>query len=66
MKPLQFLSGTFHRIGDKEIIDGSVNLTGTGIRGGGSLLKLLQTGNTGFYLLMMVIGSVLLLLLGML
>lgn len=66
VKPLQFLSGIFHRIGDKEIIDGSVNLTGTGIREGGALLKLLQTGNTGFYLLMMVIGSVLLLLLGML
>jgi NADH-quinone oxidoreductase subunit L len=48
------------------MIDASVNLTGTGIREGGSLLKLLQTGNTGFYLLMMVIGSVLLLLLGML
>jgi len=63
-KPLDFLSGFFYRIIDKAAIDGIVNGLGkaTGLAGRG--LRLLQAGNIGFYLFMMVAGIIALLLYG--
>jgi len=62
--PLRFLSGIFYRITDKEIIDGAVNLSGNTMEQGGGLLRQMQTGNTGFYLLVMALGAAAFLLFG--
>lgn len=60
-RPLNALSGLFYKIIDKAIIDGIVNGLGkaTGLAGKG--LRLVQTGNIGFYIFMMVAGVIALL-----
>lgn len=63
-KPLNGLSRIFYKIIDKAVIDGIVNGFGkaTGLAGKG--IRLLQTGNIGFYIFMMVAGIIALLVYG--
>jgi NADH-quinone oxidoreductase subunit L len=61
-KPLDALSGFFYRIVDKKVIDGLVNGFGWTANEGSKGLRLLQSGNVGFYIFMMVFGIVALLL----
>jgi len=63
-KPLNYLSGVFYRIVDRSLIDGIVNGLGKVAVEAGKGLRLLQTGNIGFYIFMMVAGIVALLAYG--
>lgn len=54
-RPLDALSGFFFRVVDKAGIDGIVNGVGRGATEASKGLRLLQTGNVGFYIFMMVI-----------
>ena len=60
-KPLDGLSKFFYRIADKKLIDGLVNGLGRGAFEASNDLRLLQSGNVGFYIFMMVFGIVALL-----
>ncbi len=62
-KPLDILSEAFHKFFDIQIIDGIVNGVGAAVKGLGSGIRLIQTGNIGFYIISMVIGIVFILLL---
>lgn len=64
VRPLNGLSGFFYRITDKKGIDGLVNGLGRTVGEAGKGLRLLQSGNVGFYLFMMVIAAVVLLAYG--
>ncbi len=57
-KPLDALSVFFYKIVDKMGIDGIVNGFGKGSIEASKGLRLLQTGNVGFYIFMMVVGIV--------
>ncbi len=57
-KPLDVLSVAFHKFFDVQIIDGIVNGVGAAVKGFGSGVRLIQTGNIGFYIISMVIGIV--------
>jgi NADH-quinone oxidoreductase subunit L len=57
-KPLDALSGFFYKVIDKMGIDGLVNGIGKGTVESSKGLRLLQTGNVGFYIFMMVIGII--------
>ncbi|UEG52900.1 NADH-quinone oxidoreductase subunit L [Mucilaginibacter daejeonensis] len=57
-KPLDFLSTFFYKVIDKKGIDGLVNGIGQAPIEGGKGLRLLQSGNVGLYLFMMVIGVI--------
>jgi len=57
-KPLNALSGFFYRIVDKAVIDGLVNGFGRVASEASKGLRLLQTGNIGFYIFMMIAGIV--------
>lgn len=61
-KPLDAISGFFYRIIDKKLIDGLVNGFGWTATEGSKGLRLLQTGNVGFYIFMMVLSIIALLL----
>ena len=61
-KPLDGLSNFFYRIVDNKIVDGIVNGLGWGTSEASKGLRLLQSGNVGFYIFMMVIGIISLLL----
>ena len=61
-KPLDAFSSFFYRIIDKKLIDGLVNGLGWTANEGSKGLRLLQSGNVGFYIFMMVFGIVALLL----
>lgn len=61
-KPLDLLSVAFHKFFDLQIIDGMVNAVGSAVTGIGSVVRLLQAGNIGFYVVSMVLGVVLILL----
>ncbi|SMD05094.1 NADH-quinone oxidoreductase subunit L [Pedobacter nyackensis] len=61
-KPLDVLSGFFYKIVDNKIVDGIVNGFGWTASEGSKGLRLLQTGNVGFYIFMMVIGIISMLL----
>ena len=65
-KPLNILSGFFYGIMDKTVIDGIVNGFGRIASEAGKGLRLLQTGNIGFYIFMMIAGIVALLAYGFL
>lgn len=64
-KPLNQLSVFFFSIFDKKIIDGFVNYLGKGASQAGSLLRLLQQGNVGYYIFYMVIGIIAILAYGL-
>ncbi|MBD3749825.1 MAG: NADH-quinone oxidoreductase subunit L [Sphingobacteriales bacterium] len=55
-KPLDVISGFFYKVVDKSGIDALVNGLGNGSIETGKGLRLLQTGNVGFYIFAMVIG----------
>ena len=57
-KPLDHVSGFFFKVIDKAGIDGVVNGLGKGSLEASKGLRLLQTGNVGFYIFAMVIGVV--------
>ncbi|WP_410479240.1 NADH-quinone oxidoreductase subunit L [Pedobacter nototheniae] len=61
-KPLDALSKFFYRILDNKVIDGIVNGLGWGTNEASKGVRLLQSGNVGFYIFMMVFGIVALLL----
>lgn len=57
-KPLDFLSTFFYNVVDKMGIDGLVNGLGKGTIETSKGLRLLQTGNVGFYIFVMVLGII--------
>jgi len=61
-KPLDALSTFFYKIVDTKIVDGIVNGLGLGTSEASKGLRLLQSGNVGFYIFMMVVGIISLLL----
>ena len=61
-KPLDGLSTFFYKIVDNKIVDGIVNGLGWGTSEASKGLRLLQSGNVGFYIFMMVLGIISLLL----
>lgn len=63
-RPLNALSGFFYRIVDRSVIDGIVNGLGKVTTESSKGIRLLQTGNIGFYIFMMVAGIVALLVYG--
>lgn len=58
VKPLLFISEWGYEVVDRIIVDGIVVWTGRISVITGKQLKLLQSGNIGFYLLMMVLGMI--------
>ncbi len=60
-KPLNFISEGINKVVDNEIIDALVNGIGTMVKWLSSKVRLMQTGNMGFYIFMMVISIVLIL-----
>ncbi len=63
-RPLNALSRFFYKIMDKSIIDGLVNGSGKAAVETSKGFRLLQTGNIGFYIFMMVFGVIALLVYG--
>ncbi len=61
-KPLDLISRFFYKVVDKKIIDGLVNGFGWSATEGSKSLRLLQSGNVGFYIFMMVFAIIALLL----
>nr|WP_131538411.1 NADH-quinone oxidoreductase subunit L [Pedobacter nototheniae] len=61
-KPLDALSKFFYRILDNKVIDGIVNGLGWSTSEASKGIRLLQSGNVGFYIFMMVFGIIALLL----
>jgi NADH-quinone oxidoreductase subunit L len=57
-KPLDALSVFFYKVVDRLGIDGIVNGFGKGSIEASKGLRLLQTGNVGFYIFMMVVGII--------
>jgi len=57
-KPLDILSGFFYHVIERMGIDGLVNGIGDAPVEASKGLRLLQTGNVGFYIFMMVIGII--------
>ena len=64
VKPLDSLSVFFHRVVDKKGIDGIVNGIANGFNQSGKGIRLLQGGNVGFYIFLMVIGIIAIFLYG--
>jgi NADH-quinone oxidoreductase subunit L len=60
VRPLLALSSALDRFVEKMGIDGVVNGVGKTVRWGSDRVRLLQTGQVGFYIFMMVIGMTLL------
>jgi len=58
VRPINWLSTFFGQVVDQRGIDGIVNGAGKATFDTGKVLRLLQNGNVGFYLLMMVIGVI--------
>ncbi len=58
-RPLKIISGLLRRI-DKSGIDGIVNGVGKSINYGSRQIRLLQSGQVGTYILLMVIGMLIL------
>ncbi len=60
-KPLDLLSTFFYKVLDIKFIDGIVNALGWSANESSKGLRLMQAGNVGYYILMMVLGIVVLL-----
>ncbi|MDF3079081.1 MAG: dehydrogenase subunit [Sphingobacteriaceae bacterium] len=63
-RPLDIMSQFFFKVVDKAGIDGIVNGFGRSATEASRGLRLLQSGNTGFYIFMMVIGIIAMLVYG--
>ncbi len=61
-RPLDACSTFFFKILDNKVIDGIVNGIGWSTNEASKGLRLIQTGNVGFYILMMVVGIISMLL----
>ncbi|MEJ7556792.1 MAG: NADH-quinone oxidoreductase subunit L [Pedobacter sp.] len=61
-KPLDALSTFFYKVVDTKVVDGIINGLGLGTSEASKGLRLLQSGNVGFYIFMMVVGIISLLL----
>jgi len=59
VRPLNGLGAFLSSIFDKRIIDGAVNGVGRLVNYGGRQLRLLQSGQVGNYVLLMVLGMLL-------
>lgn len=62
-KPLDFMSHTFYKFLDLQVVDGIVNGVGKSVRAIGSSVRYFQNGNIGFYVMGMTMGVVLIILL---
>jgi NADH-quinone oxidoreductase subunit L len=60
-QPLNFISNALHKVVDNQLVDGIVNGIGTSVNWTSSKIRLVQTGNIGFYIFVMVISIVLIL-----
>lgn len=58
--PLKSLSGFLNKVIESKVIDGAVNGVGKAVNYGSRQLRLLQSGQVGAYILLMVIGMVIL------
>lgn len=58
VRPIEALSGFLDRFVERMGIDGIVNGVGKTVKWGGDRLRMLQTGQVGFYIFIMVIGMV--------
>jgi NADH-quinone oxidoreductase subunit L len=65
VRPIMGLSQGLYRFVEQGIIDPVVNGFGRLTLGGGQLLRYVQTGTTGMYLILMVVGIVLILALNL-
>jgi NADH-quinone oxidoreductase subunit L len=61
-KPLDAISTAFYKFFDLQIVDGIVNGVGTAVKSIGSVVRLAQQGNIGFYVISMVMGIVFIIL----
>lgn len=61
VKPLNFLSKALNAVVERLLIDRLVNNAGRAVTWSGRTFRLVQTGNTGFYIFAMVISIILLL-----
>ncbi len=59
--PLNFISEGFHKVVDNQIVDGIVNGVGVAVSWTSSKVRLVQTGNIGVYIFIMVISIVVIL-----
>lgn len=62
VKPLTFISKVFDSVVEKLLIDNLVNGTGRAVTWGSKTLRLIQTGNTGFYIFAMVLSIIIMLI----
>ena len=60
VRPMHFLSKASDAVLERLLIDRIVNNTGRLVTWGGKTLRLVQTGNTGFYIFAMVISIIIL------
>ena len=60
VRPIEGLSNILNKFVEKMGIDGAVNGVGKTVRWGGDRIRLLQSGQVGFYIFAMVIGITLL------
>ena len=58
VKPIEALSNLLDRFAERMGIDGAVNGVGKTVKWGGDRLRMLQTGQVGFYIFVMVLGMV--------
>lgn len=58
VKPIESLSNVLDRFVERMGIDGVVNGVGKTVKWGGDRLRMLQTGQVGFYIFVMVLGMV--------
>lgn len=62
VRPLRAISEIFYKVIDIKIIDGLVNSVNKTVVFGSKTLRLVQTGNVGFYIFAMVFGVIAILL----
>lgn len=60
-QPLDFISDGLHKLVDNRIVDGIVNGVGVAVNWTSSKVRLVQTGNIGVYIFIMVISIVIIL-----
>jgi NADH-quinone oxidoreductase subunit L len=60
-QPLNFISAGLHKVIDNQLVDGIVNGVGSAVNWTSSKVRLVQTGNIGVYIFIMVISIVVIL-----